>query len=113
MSKLIYRESNGNWGVKGVSWAEIPDGLYGALYKLMDYEDICSSPSVLQCYMDDDLGPVRYRLIDEAHSVWQCERCGHITQFEADGPTENGWHVCPSCVSMITPEPEGEEDEPC
>ena len=65
MSKMIYREPNGNWGVKGVPWAEIPDGLYGALYKLMDYEDICSSPSVLQCYMDDDLGPVRYRLIDE------------------------------------------------
>ncbi len=30
MSKLIYREPNGNWGVKGVPWAEIPDGLYTA-----------------------------------------------------------------------------------
>lgn len=41
----------------------------------------------------------------------QYERCGHITQFEADGPMENGRHVCPSCVSMITPEPEDEEDD--
>ena len=37
MSRQTYREPNGRWGVKGISWAEIPDGLYGALYKLMDY----------------------------------------------------------------------------
>ncbi|HIX89916.1 MAG TPA: hypothetical protein H9845_03345 [Candidatus Agathobaculum pullicola] len=69
MSKLIYREPNGNWGVKGVSWAEIPDGLYGALYKLKDYEEACDSPHLVASFMDGNLGPVRYRLIDEAHSV--------------------------------------------
>ena len=87
MSKWIYREPNGNWGVKGVPWAEIPDGLYGALYKLHDYEE-----------------------------VWQCENCSYIAQFEANGPISNGWTVCPCCASMIADDTEAvldEEDEPC
>lgn len=37
MSRVTFREPSGKWGVKGVSWAEVPDGLYGALYKLRRY----------------------------------------------------------------------------
>ena len=36
-------------------------------------------------------------LVDEEHNVYQCEACGALRQFEADGPYENGWIVCPCC----------------
>lgn len=44
---------------------------------------------------------VRYRRIDRVHNVWQCRRCQHIEQFEADGPYENGWNVCPGCGGKL------------
>ena len=113
MSRVTKRDENGMLLVDGLSWLEAIRALTHAISKLEQCEDACDAPCLVASFMDGDLGPVKYRLIDEARSVWQCERCGHITQFEADGPTENGWHVCPSCVSMITPEPEDEEDEPC
>ena len=30
----------------------------------MDYEDVCDSPRRVASYIDSDLGPVRYQLID-------------------------------------------------
>lgn len=111
MSKLIYQEPNGNWGVKGVPWAEIPDGLYGALYKLRDYEAVCDSPRLVESFMDGDLGPVHYHLIDEEHNIWQCENCSHIAPFEANGPISNGWTVCPCCARMIADDTEAVLDE--
>lgn len=46
-------------------------------------------------------GLVRYRRLDRRRFVWECCGCGHIEQFEADGPYENGWNVCPSCGRQI------------
>ena len=42
-----------------------------------------------------------YKLKDETHNAWECEICGYITSFEADGPMENGWNVCPVCAVPI------------
>lgn len=39
----------------------------------------------------------RFRLVDEEHNVWVCEKCGDLETFEADGPYENGWGYCPHC----------------
>ena len=50
----------------------------------------------------------KYYCIDEVQNVWMCEACGHMAQFEADGPYENGWDVCPSCGGEL---PDPEEDE--
>lgn len=44
---------------------------------------------------------VQYKQIDKAHNVWQCRYCDYIQQFEADGPFENGWNVCPSCGGLL------------
>lgn len=44
---------------------------------------------------------VRYGRADRANNVWNCRRCGHIERFEADGPYENGWNVCPVCGGWI------------
>lgn len=53
-----------------------------------------------------------YTCIDQEHNTWRCEACGHMETFEADGPTENGWDLCPSCGREIVVEdevPEGVE----
>lgn len=49
MNRLIEKRDSGSWGLKGVDWKQIAPGakitdevwrkLYGALYKLKDYED--------------------------------------------------------------------------
>lgn len=36
----------------------------------------------------------------------RCERCGHMERFEADGPFEAGWNVCPVCVTPVRAEEE-------
>ena len=46
-------------------------------------------------------GAVRYRRADRAHNVWNCRHCGHMEHFEADGPFENGWNLCPVCGGWI------------
>lgn len=38
-----------------------------------------------------------YELVDADHNVYRCAACGNLEQFEADGPYENGWTVCPVC----------------
>ncbi len=112
MGRLTWKTPDGVWGVKGVEWGEVPQALYGPLCKLKDYEDVCDSPRVAESYLDGDLGPVQYRLIDREHNVYQCGECGHIARFEADGPHENGWNTCPSCARMIADAPEEDDDEP-
>ena len=42
-----------------------------------------------------------YKLVDEDNNNWECEVCGHMERFEADGPIENGWNVCPVCAVPI------------
>ena len=44
---------------------------------------------------------VRYGRVDRHNNVWQCRKCHYLQQFEADGPFENGWNVCPSCGGML------------
>lgn len=100
MSRQTYREPSGRWGVKGISWAEIPDRLYGALYKLKDYEDTGISPAQVRTLTDDG-SLVVWTLEDKEHNVWRCAGCGALHRFEADGPVENGVACCPYCGKII------------
>lgn len=43
----------------------------------------------------------RYLLVDEEHFVYKCENCGHLHEFEADGPLENDFNYCPKCGLKI------------
>ena len=43
----------------------------------------------------------KYRLIDEVSNTCMCQDCGFMASFEADGPVENGWNVCPHCGGVI------------
>lgn len=111
MSRVTKRDENGMLFVDGLSWLEAIRALTHAMSKLEQYESVYPAPHLLMSYLDSDLGPVHYRLIDEAHSVWQCENCSHIAPFEANGPISNGWAVCPCCARMIADDSEAVLDE--
>lgn len=51
--------------------------------------------------IDWDGSTTVYECVDREHDAWRCRACGYIENFEADGPTENGWHFCPGCGREI------------
>lgn len=63
-------------------------------------EEFCDVPK-LDWILWNFFRMVRYGRADRAHNVWNCRRCGHLQQFEADGPYENGWNLCPVCGGVI------------
>lgn len=54
MNRLTEKDEQGNWSLKGVKWEQLHEGaiitgelwrkLYGALWKLMEYEDTGLDP---------------------------------------------------------------------
>ena len=66
----------------------------------VDGEEFCDVPK-LDAVLWGFFRVVRYGRADRAHNVWKCRRCGHLQQFEADGPFENGWNLCPVCGGVI------------
>ena len=52
----------------------------------------------------------KYKLVDPEHNTWMCQECGFMASFEADGPFENGWNVCPHCGDVIDHPAEGGGD---
>ena len=66
----------------------------------VDGEEFCDVPK-LDFVLWTFFRVVRYGRADRAHNVWNCRRCGHLQQFEADGPFENGWNLCPVCGGVV------------
>ena len=62
-----------------------------------------TNPSACQTMNKEEImnEKTKYRLIDEASNTWMCQECGFMASFEADGPFENGWNVCPHCGDAI------------
>lgn len=62
MSRLTEKDSQGNWALSGVTWKSLHTGqiiteemwekIYGALWKLMDYEDSGLSPDEVQAMVE-------------------------------------------------------------
>lgn len=58
MKRLTQKDEQGNWCLKGVSWEQLHEGqvitkslrerLYGALWKLMEYEDTGLTPEEIK-----------------------------------------------------------------
>ena len=58
MYRLTQKDDQGNWCLKGLPWAklhagqvitqEVSEKLYGALWKLMEYEDTGLSPEAVE-----------------------------------------------------------------
>ena len=81
MQRLTQKDLQGNWNLKGVPWEnlyigqpitkELRDKLYGALWKLMEYEDTGLSPEEVQ------------RMADKKAQeyIFECPRCGYAQRF--------------------------------
>ena len=58
MSRLTQKDEQGNWCLKGLPWkqlhvgqvitTEVSEKLYGALWKLLEYEDTGLSPEAVE-----------------------------------------------------------------
>lgn len=63
-NRLIEKDNQGNWMLKGVPWKslcagavitkDVWDRIYGALWKLMEYEDIGLSPDDIEMLLHMD-----------------------------------------------------------
>lgn len=82
MGTLIQSDDLGNWSLKGVPWKslyvgrvitrKVHDRIYGALYKLMEYEDTGYSP--------ENIEHIRYVLEDAAKELEKCQGQTEITE---------------------------------
>lgn len=63
MKRLTEKDVRGNWGIKGIRWEQLNEGqviteelrerLYGALWKLMEYEDTGMAPEEVEKLHDE------------------------------------------------------------
>lgn len=51
--RITWKTPDGRWGVENISWDEIDHRLYGALWKLKDYEDTGLSPDEAERLKED------------------------------------------------------------
>nr|DAI88018.1 MAG TPA: Protein of unknown function (DUF551) [Caudoviricetes sp.] len=76
MKRLTQKDEQGNWCLKGVSWEQLHEGqvitkplrerLYGALWKLMEYEDTGLTPEEIERLKEQNRWiPVEERLPEE------------------------------------------------
>lgn len=76
MKRLTQKDEQGNWCLKGVSWERLHEGqvitkplrerLYGALWKLMEYEDTGLTPEEIERLKEQNRWiPVEERLPEE------------------------------------------------
>ncbi len=97
MQRLTQKDPQGNWNLKGVLWNDLHEGrvitkelwekLYGALWRLMEYEDT-------------GLSPVEVEDLKEAIEKQQSKK----PNYEGDGYAPDGTFVwdewlCPNCES--------------
>lgn len=72
MNRLTEKDARGNWSLRGVPWENLREGaiinretsekLYGALCKLMRYEDTEMSPNQIQELAEKQRSSGRYTL---------------------------------------------------
>ena len=125
MERLTQKDEQGNWCLKGVPWEWLHEGqvitkplrerLYGALWKLMEYEDTGLLPEEIEHLKEQHRWiPVEERLPEESlNSVigWDKyrERCCFVQYYAGS------WHLGDESVRIIAwmplPEPyQGEKE---
>ena len=124
MKRLTQKDEQGNWSLRGMLWEQLHEGqvitkelrerLYGALWKLMEYEDTGLSPEEIERLKEQHRWiPVEERLPEESlNSVigWDKyrERCCFVQYYAGS------WHLGDESVRIIAwmplPEPYRKEE---
>lgn len=135
MNRLTEKRDSGSWGLKGVDWKQIAPGakitdevwrkLYGALYKLKDYEDTGLMPERVAKLSDEiermkgeerqQWIPVTERLPEVSYNSvlgWDknFKRCC-LVQYDGYGFKINSWQYMDIIAWMPLPEPYRKEQE--
>ncbi len=111
MKRLTQKDEQGNWSLRGMLWEQLHEGqvitkelrerLYGALWKLMEYEDTGLSPEEIERLKEQHRWiPVEERLPEESlNSVsgWDKyrERCCFVQYYAGS------WHLGDESVRII------------
>lgn len=106
MSRLTQKDEHGNWCLKGMAWndfhigrtitEEMYDLLYGALWKLMDYEDTGLSPDEVERVNDferSQAGKLLKKLNEEQRK--------HQWVPAEDRPEKTGGYICTLAGGII------------
>ena len=91
MKRLTQKDEQGNWSLRGVLWESLHEGqvitkelwerLYGALWKLMEYEDAGLTPNEVEHLKESQRWiPVEERLPEEDERVILCTRYGNVKE---------------------------------
>lgn len=124
MKRLTQKDEQGNWCLEGVSWEQLHEGqvitkplrerLYGALWKLMEYEDTGLAPEEIKALNANGKTsehrwiPVEERLPEDG--TYLCtldgELCGLDEPFTGMCGIENGKWDEEGCVIAWMPLPE-------
>ena len=118
MNRLTQKDDQGNWSLKGVTWESLYEGqvatkelrerLYGALWKLMEYEDAGLTPEEVEQLKESWRWiPVEERLPE--NGTYLCtldgELCGIDEPFTGMCGIENGKWDEEGCVIAWMPLP--------
>lgn len=102
MNRLTEKDIQGNWGLKGIRWEQLHEGqvitgelwekLYGALWKLMEYEDTGLMPEEVEKMRDERCWvPLMERPPKDGQEVWVSTKMGGVylaTYHESYGVCE-------------------------
>lgn len=95
MSRLTYKKPDGTWGMtNGFNMSEVPGKIYGALWKLKEYEDSELSPEQLKHI--DALYLKKCQEVNELKlQIIKLERArAEEIKTNVDKYSNNGWILC-------------------
>lgn len=79
MQRLTYKNPDGTWGMNnGFDMHKVPSELYGALWKLKDYEESGLDPEEVMEYKELGVAPVQLLKIDKLYKE-KCEEVNRLT----------------------------------
>lgn len=100
MSRLTQKDDQGNWSLRGVKWEqlhvgqtitqEVSEKLYGALWKLMEYEDTRLEPEEIEELRERNQ---KQKMSKPNPNAYCCPECG-----ESLNPM---WSNCPWCGQHV------------
>lgn len=111
MDRLTQKDDQGNWSLKGVPWMqlyvgvpmarEVHEKLYGALWKLMEYEDTGLDPEEVERMQEEVQQYRQIGTVEECRTARE-KQIAKVPAYEGDGYDPDGniildeW-LCPNC----------------